>query len=115
MRKTLALAAFLVAADAVAAERLLGTITATTTKNNSDTAVTFTIPSAAKLSIQCDVAAYVVVGTGSSTASTSATGVTVQANALFLTATGNGQNHVAILPVSGTANCKVYERNGNEG
>jgi hypothetical protein len=98
--------------------RYLGTIVATTTKNNSDTASPFTIPAAAKIAVQPDAACYVKVGTESSVTATS-TAAKVEANAIYYEATpsthhGSGA-YVAALSVSGTANVKVYERAGNEG
>lgn len=113
-----ALAALAFASPSVAGERYLGVITATTTKNNSDTAVAFAIPANAKISVQCDVAAYVRVGNSSTLTVTSSNGVKVTADALFLTSTNSGTTsgaYVAALPVSGTANCKVFDRTGNEG
>lgn len=109
----------LAASPALAGERYLGTIVATTTKNNTDTATPFGIPAGAKLSVQCDATAYVLVC--ASTASCSATttnGIKVAADQLFTTSTPSssaGAGYVAALSASGTANCRVFERSGTEG
>jgi hypothetical protein len=113
------LAACLIALPASAGERYLGKITATTTKNNTDTAVPFGIPSGARLSVQCDATAYVTVCTSSASCTATAdNGIQVAADQLFTTSTpssSGGAGYVAVLSASGTANCRVFERSGNEG
>lgn len=113
------LVACLLALPASAGERYLGKITATTTKNNTDTAVPFSIPASAKLSVQCDATAYVTVcpAVGTCVATTD-NGIKVSADQLFTTSTPSNQGgtgFVAVLSASGTANCRVFERAGNEG
>lgn len=106
-----------VSSGAVAAEKRIGKIAATapTAKNNATTAVTFVIAGNAKLSIQCDAASYVAVSNDSTYVAT-ADDVKVAADSLFPTSTPSGSSpgYVSILPVTGTANCKVYVRSGNE-
>ena len=114
----------LLAAPAFAGEKYLGTIVATTVKSNDSTAASFYVPNSAKLSIQCDASAYVL--TDSSATLTTANGVKVSADTIFPTSTGpnyrlngadagaNGGASVQALAVSGTANCKVFERTGTE-
>lgn len=118
MRRLL-LALCLLASPALAGERYLGTITATTTKNNTDTAAAFGIPAGAKLSVQCDATAYVLVCTSSASCSATTTnGIKVAADQLFTTSTPSssaGAGYVAVVSASGTANCRVFERAGNEG
>lgn len=100
---------------AEAAERRIGTITATapTAQSNSTTGVPFTVPANAKLSIQCDADAYVVVGTSPVTATSGE--VRIAAGSLFPTSTGSGgAGAISILPVTGTAICNVFVRSGNE-
>lgn len=101
-----------------AAEKLVGKIAATapTAKNNSSTAVPFTIGSGAKISVQCDAPVYVAVSQ-SSTQLATADEVKVAADQLFPTSTPSGTGipaYVSILPVSGSAVCRVYTRTGNE-
>lgn len=113
------IAACLLALPASAGERYLGTIVATTTKNNTDTASPFGIPAGAKLSIQCDATAYVLVCANSTSCSATTTnGIKVSADQLFTTSapsSSGGAGYVAVLSASGTANCRVFERAGNEG
>lgn len=113
------LAACLLALPASAGERYLGKITATTTKNNTDTAVPFGIPAGARLSVQCDATAYVTVCPAvGACAATADNGIKVAADQLFTTSTPSnpgGTGFVAVLSPSGTANCRVFERSGNEG
>lgn len=100
-----------------AGETRVGKITATapTAKNNSTTAVPFTLGGNTKLSIQCDAVAFVLVTTNSAALAT-ADDVKIAADQLFPTSTpsGVGATYISILPASGTANCKVYIRSGNE-
>jgi hypothetical protein len=105
-----------VSSAAVAAERRVGKVAATapTAKNNATTAVAFSIAGNAKLSIQCDAPAYVAVTNDSSYVAT-ADDVKVAADSLFPTTTPSSvSGYVSILPVTGTATCKVFVRSGNE-
>lgn len=119
MRRLL-LALCLVASPALAGERYLGTITATTTaKNNTSTASAFSIPASAKLSVQCDATSYVLVcpNSGSCTA-TATNGIKLAADQLFTTSTpsnSGGNGYVSALASTGTINCRVFERSGTEG
>lgn len=114
MRRLL-LALCLVASPALAGERYLGTIAATTAKNNTDTATAFGIPAKALISVQCDAAAHVLVCQGATgCAATTTNGVKVAQDALFMSstpATSDGKGYVSVV---GTANCRVFERAGNE-
>jgi hypothetical protein len=109
----------LASAPAFAGERYLGTIVATTTKNNTDTASPFGIPAGAKLSVQCDATAFVLVCQNAAGCSaTSTNGIKLTADQLFTTSTPSspsGVGLVAVVSPSGTANCRVFERAGNEG
>ena len=114
-------AACLIAATAWAGERFIGTISASTSFNNSTTDAGFAIPSNQKLSIQCTEGAYVVICdklTGCT--ATSTTGVKLPADALFQTSTPStttGAAYVAILSTltdGGYSNCRVFTRSGTE-
>lgn len=103
---------------AVAAESRLGKVTATapTAQNNATTAVAFTVPSGTRISIQCDADVHVAVSQ-SSTALATAEDVKIASGSLFPTSTPKSAgvpSYVSILPVSGTANCRVYVRSGDE-
>jgi len=119
LRNLFASVLVLASAPAFAGERYLGTIVATTTKNNTDTTTPFGIPAGAKLSVQCDATAYVLVcQNATSCSATSTNGIKVAADQLFTTSTPSsaaGAGYVAALSASGTANCRVFERAGNEG
>lgn len=115
MRRLL-FAVCLVASPAMAAERYLGTIVATTAKNNTDTATPFTIPASAKLSIQCDAAANVLVCQNLATCTATTTnGIKVAADQLFTSSTPSSSAGLGYVSVVGTANCRVFERSGTEG
>lgn len=86
----------------------LGTIVATTTKNNSDTAAPFAIEAGQFILVQCDVAAYVLPGTSTAAAATTANGVKVAADEKFYILLRAGQSYLAIISASGTATCKVW-------
>lgn len=107
-----------VSSVAVAAESRIGKIAATapTAKNNQTTAVPFNIGGNTRLSIQCDAPAYVLVS-NSSAALATADDVKVAADGLFPTITAGSAGvaaYVSILPVTGSATCKVFVRTGNE-
>lgn len=104
----LGIATLLVSHPAHAAEVLAGTITATTTKNNADTAVPFYIGGVHRILVQCDVAAYLVLGTAKTVTATANTGLLVDAGEKWETATTGENIWLAVLPVAGTANCKVF-------
>jgi hypothetical protein len=118
MRRAI-LAALLLSSPALAGEKYIGTLVATSSVNNSTTASPFNIPSNQKLSIQCDAAAYILTcTTATGCTATSTNGVKVAADALFTTSTAStstGAAYVAALSASGTANCRVFTRSGTEG
>jgi hypothetical protein len=122
MKRTLAVLAILVAAPSFAGENLLGTITATTTaQNNATTAVVFDIPEGAKVSVQCDAAGYVLTGKTSAVTASATNAVKVSADALYDTSTpldgtlSGTKAYISVVAVSGTINCRVFTREGNEG
>lgn len=120
MRKILLCLAVLMVNPAFAAERSLGVlISAGSSVTNATTATPFTVPTGSKISIQCDAIAWVLVGDSvqGATATASATGASVKlaADQLFLTSTSIEQDRIAMISASGTANCRVFERKGNEG
>ena len=92
---------------------LLGTITATTTKNNHDTAVPFNDTgnalSAKTVTVQCDTACYICTGTANTLAVTAANGFYLPAHgtATFTLRPENG--FIACLAVSGTTVLNVFE------
>jgi len=111
-----------VSLPAFAGETLLGTLTSTGADvTNATTGVPFYVPPDAKLTVQCDAAAYFI--SDDATAITSARGVKLAADVIFPTSTGalvrvtvSGQSSAVLrlISVSGTANCKVFQRRGNE-
>jgi hypothetical protein len=84
-----------------------GVIVATTTaKNNSDTAVPFTLAPGALLQIQPDAACYIEAQ--SLAAGTAATTDTlVSANERVILQLDSTQAYVSVKAVSGTVNCQV--------
>lgn len=89
----------------------LGTIIATTAKDNSNTAVPFVIPAGTWIMLQSDADFYYLPQTVAATAVTTANGVKVTVavetwpQRLFLFGT---QAYISCLSVSGTANVKVW-------
>ena len=109
MRKHLALAVLLLGASALGSDNYVGTITsAGTTKNNSDTDVPFVLPAPGRFAVQCDAAAYVRGGTGSSTTVTSANGMKTIADGVYDIITPASTFYIAVISVAGTVNCKVF-------
>jgi len=92
---------------------LLGTITATTAKDNADTAVVFNDASpglAGKLiMLQTDSACYVKCSTAAASAATSANGILLAAYERVVIWLGESYGWVSVLPVSGTSVVKVWE------
>jgi hypothetical protein len=90
-----------------------GTIVATTTKNNHDTAAPFLNTGEALtgkvLLIQSDAAAYILPGTTNAATVTTANGVLLGAYDRVVIAMGQSYGWLAGLSVSGTANIKVWE------
>ena len=92
---------------------LLGTITATTAKDNADTAVVFNDASpglAGKLvMLQCDSACYIKCSTAAASAATAANGILLSAYERVVIWLGESYGWVSVLPVSGTSVVKVWE------
>lgn len=121
MRRTLpALAvslALLLPAAALADDTYLGTIVSSgASTTNLTTATPFKLQAKTKASIQCDAAVYVAEGSvdaGTAITVTSSNGLKLAADALFdiaLGMAGVATNYqIAIIPVSGSANCKVFQ------
>lgn len=91
----------------------LGTIVATTTKNNHDTAAPFSNTGDAmkgfSVIVQCDTAAYIRSGTANTVTVTAANGLLVAANEKLYLALEETYGWIAALAVSGTSNCKVFQ------
>lgn len=91
----------------------LGTIIATTTKNNNDTATPFNNSGEALkgkvLLLQPDAACYILPGTLSTTTVTTTNGLKVGADQTYVIIMGAGYGFLACLAVTGTANLKVWE------
>jgi len=119
------------ALKAHAGDNFLGTITSTspTEQTNANTATPFAIGLSAKLTISCDAAAWIATDTGTTVTSanglplsstekwqTSVTGMCQTGSSGSCTATISGKTSalVRVLSQSGTANCKVFFRNGTE-
>lgn len=93
---------------AQAGDRYIGTLTSTgASVNNSTTATPFTLPTGDifMIAVQCDAAAYVGMGMGSGTTAT-ANQVKVLADQIYDIRTN--QDTIAMFPVSGTVNCRVF-------
>lgn len=92
---------------------LLGTITATTTKNNHTTAVPFNDTgnalSAKTVTVQCDTACYIRTGAADTLTVTATNGFYLPAHgaATFTLRPENG--FVACLPASGTTVLTIWE------
>jgi hypothetical protein len=109
------------ALHAFAGEVRIGKITATspTAQNNKTTATPFFVPSDTRLTVQCDAAVYIEVTDGAVCTAATSDSFKLAADAWLPTSTPPGHAHhlggcVSILPVTGTANCKVATRSGNE-
>lgn len=104
--------------------RLLGTLTSTgTSVNNTTTAVPFSIPLGAQVTLYCDAAGRLLTDTGSVALTGATKGVPVAANTYFptsvgrqftLTISGAPSAVLAWISVSGTTNCDVWIRAGTE-
>ena len=111
-----------VALCAWAGDRYLGTITSTgSSVNAGSTSSPFSIPTGAKLTVQCDATTY--LNTDTKTAVTSSNGVKLSADQAWQTSTGyqtvtnDGgvpSSIVNVISSSGTVNCKVFQRLGTE-
>lgn len=105
----LAVALLGAAASASDYPRLGTLVSAGTSVSNSTTATPFTLGGPQAYSLQCDAAVYVVPG---GTTATAAEGVYVAALELYPFWAAFGSYSLAILPVSGSANCKVFKYAG---
>lgn len=103
--------------------KYLGRLTSTgTSVNNATTAAPFQVPPNSKLTVYCDVAARILHENESTENSGATTGVPLPATTLFSTSSGvtkvriSGQasSYIAMISVSGTANCDVWLRSGTE-
>lgn len=109
MRKPLALAVLLAAASASASDNYLGTIaSAGSSTTNASTASAFSLSTPGRFMVQCDAAVYVRAGTTSSVSVSSANGVKVSADSPYDIVLPGSSGFIAIIPVSGSANCKVF-------
>lgn len=113
LRLALAFVLSIYAPQTQAGERYLGVIAATTTsKTNLTTAVPFTLGAGTLLTIQCTADAYIATNASSVTTSN---GLLIPADTAFPTSMGSASPvTLAIILASGTANCRVYSRQGNE-
>jgi len=102
-----------IAAATVGSPSLLGTIVATTTKNNYDTATPFNNSGdglkGKVLLIQPDAACYILPVTSSTGTVTTSNGVKLAADEKVTIHMGQRFPGLACLSVSGTTNCKVWE------
>lgn len=124
MKHALAVTVALCALPALAGEKYLGAIVsgAGADTTNGTTATPFLVPSAAKITIWCNAAAYIITDT--KTAATSTTALPVTSGEKFPTSTGTqvrdtsgtAANGGAIVRIVGSAavTCYVFERRGNE-
>lgn len=87
----------------------VGTVVATTTKNNSDTAVPFTLEANKSYLLQPDTACYVKAGAASTQTVTTANGLLLEAYEKYVITLLNSETYIAALAVSGTSNVKVFE------
>jgi hypothetical protein len=87
----------------------LGTITASTAKDQSNTAVPFTIEPNSRILIQpADGACYISLNKVAATAVTSANGLALDASEKLELSTGSRLTYLSCLPFSGTVNVKVF-------
>jgi hypothetical protein len=91
----------------------LGTIVATTTKNNHDTATPFNNTGEALkakiLLIQPDAACYILPGSTNAATVTTANGIKLGADERVIITMTSNEGWLCALAVSGTANVKVWE------
>lgn len=90
----------------------LGTIVATTVKDNLTTATPFLIPDGTNVMVQCDAAANIVNLAAGATNSVAAKMPKVAADEKYVVGMlRRGTPLVSIICVSGTCNCPVYRIN----
>lgn len=91
----------------------LGTIIATTTKNNHDTATPFNDTGDAlkgkALMVQPDTACYILAGATNAGTVTTSNGVKLAADERVILTMTRDQGWLACVAVSGTTNLKVWE------
>lgn len=85
-----------------------GTVTSTGASATSASFDGDGFESGANYSVQCDAAAYVRLVTSSAGTVASTNGVLLEAGRLFPFRAGSQRNFLAVISVSGTANCKVF-------
>lgn len=92
---------------------LLGTIVATTTKNNHDTATPFNNTGDAlkgkMLLIQPDTACYILPGTANTATVTTSNGIKLGAEERVILSMADDYGWLACVAVSGTTNCRIWE------
>jgi hypothetical protein len=98
--------------------RLLGTLTSTgASVNNTTTAVPFSIPPGSKVTLLCDAPARILTDAVSTATSGATKGLLIPA-AIFPTSVGRAlagsSALIAMIAPTGTVNCDVYLRDGNE-
>lgn len=107
----LGILSLLTAPLALARESSAVTVTSTGTSatNGTSFATTFAIPDGTSVAgvIQCDAAAYYLAVTSSAGAVTSSTGLKVAADEKWPITISSSHPYIAVISVSGTANCKV--------
>ena len=81
--------------------KVIGTITATTTKNNADTAVPFSLTGVPKFYIQVSSDGY--VNQGSSTVTATSADAVVSQYSIVEVEVVDGNTHIAYLPISGAS------------
>jgi len=112
----------IVARNAWAGERYLGVIAVTTSSlNNTTTGGTpFVINPGSRITVQCDAVTFIQPDSASTLTTT---GIKLAADQIFYTSAGtlvngtlSGQRTalLAAIVTAGTANCRVWERRGNE-
>lgn len=93
--------------------KYLGTIVATTTKNNHDTASAFNNTGEALkgkvLLVQPDAACYILAATTNAGTVTTSNGLKLIADQTYVIMMTEAHGWLACLSVSGTANLKVWE------
>ena len=106
--------------------QFLGTlVSAGTSITNRSTATPFTIPRPSKITIVCDAAVRILTDASAVANSGATTGLPVAANTLFPTSAGDTGTVsvsvagvksavIAMIPLTGSANCLVWKRSGTE-
>lgn len=103
MKRILLGLTLLVGTSALAAETYLETVT-----SSGSSARSSQMNTGQKVLVQCDAAAYVVWGNSTVTASSS-TGIKLAADSTFDTSAGQTNAYLAVISVTGTANCKIFK------